>query len=150
METHYIFYRIYCTAFALFKKKKKKIPHPNDDQDGLCLSSHASFCCPLHNLHWTLLDPVICSWVSFLVPLFSLTSDKTLKREYFLVEHYYISNGLQSLPRCCNNTMIEQWPSRHGNIFPSSNLSEKNWKMNKQKLVWECYWWSSKGPVLSE
>lgn len=52
METQFIFYGIYYTAFALFKKKNlKNHTLMMTSLNYIYPSSHASFCCPLHNLH---------------------------------------------------------------------------------------------------
>lgn len=148
METQFIFYGIYYTAFALFKKKKFKKSHTNDDQPELYIPFiSCQFLLSIAQPALNSLDPILYSWVSFPVPLFSLTSEKTLKREYFLVEHYYTSHGLHSLPRCCNIPLVssghQTW--KHPSSFKPFR---KMLKMKKLKHVWECYWFSPNGLIL--
>lgn len=80
------------------------------------------------------LDPILYSWVSVPVPLFSLTSDKTLKREYFLVEYYYTSHGLHRLPRCCNTSLVSNGHQTWKHLSSLKPFS----KMVKMKKLTQC------------
>ena len=128
METRYIVHRVYYTpspcfiSFYFFKSHTLTMT----STDGAFVARQ--FLLPVAQSALNSVDPIIYSWLSFPVPLFGLTSDKTLQREYFLVEHYDTSNGLHGLPRCCDTSVGSRGHQTWEDLSPSSLSEETCWE----------------------